>query len=245
MYNIKLLISYDGTRYSGWQKQGNTGNTIQSKIEGVISRFLGEKINLIGSGRTDAGVHADKQVANFWADTNVSIEQLLEYCYNFLPEDIVIYSGEYVDDRFHSRNSVKKKVYKYRIWNNKFHNPIERKYSLHVPEILDLKKIKEAANIFIGRKDFRSFTKLNSKKKSTIREIYSIDIDKYDSLIEIVFCGNGFLYKMIRMITGVLIDVGLNSNSYEEVKNILNTKESSLIKNIAPAHGLFLFDVEY
>lgn len=245
MRNIKLTIEYDGSNYSGWQVQGNTQNTIQCKIETVLSKLFNEKVSIIGSGRTDAGVHAYCQVANFFTNSNIDTREIQEYCYNYLPHDIFIKKVEEVDARFNARISAEKKLYIYRIWNHKYRSIFERKYLTHIEEPLNVDKMIKAAPIFIGEHDFRSFTKLVSKKKSTVRIILSLDINKNGNIIEIRAEGNGFLYKMVRMIVGALIDVGLSKISIEELKTILEKKDSSIIKNIAPPTGLFLASVDY
>ncbi|PRR75915.1 tRNA pseudouridine synthase A [Clostridium thermopalmarium DSM 5974] len=174
MRNIKLTIQYDGTKYKGWQRLGNENNTIQGKIEKVLGKITGENIELIGSGRTDAGVHAYNQIANFKTNSNISNEKLLEDCYKFLPLDIVIKKAEDVDDRFHARYNALEKIYTYKIYNDSTHDVFKRKYSYHVKEELNIEKMRESAFVFIGKHDFKSFTALKSKKKSTVREIYSI-----------------------------------------------------------------------
>ena len=245
MRNIKITIEYDGSNYSGWQVQGNTQNTIQCKIEAVLSKLFDEKISIIGSGRTDAGVHAYCQVANFFTNSSLDTSEIQDYCYNYLPHDIFIKKVEDVDARFNARISAKKKLYIYRIWNHEYRSVFERKYLTHVEVPLNVDKMKKAAQIFIGERDFRSFTKLVSKKKSTVRNIMSLDVTKTGNIIEIRAEGNGFLYKMVRMIVGALIDVGLSKISIDELKIILEKKDSSIIKNIAHPTGLFLASVDY
>lgn len=245
MKNFKLTIQYDGSRYKGWQKLGDTDNTIQGKIEKVLSRMTGEEIDIIGSGRTDAGVHAIKQVANFHTSAAVNCSDILSYCYKYLPEDIVITDAQEVDSRFHSRYSAKRKKYMYRIWNDKFHNPFMRKYAYHVEEKLDINLMKEASALLIGEKDFTSFTSLKPKKKSMVREIYSIDISCDNKIVDIIYYGNGFLYNMVRIITGTLIETGLGRMEPEYVGEVLEKKDRSLAGPTVPPHGLVLLDVEY
>ncbi|MCY6484058.1 tRNA pseudouridine(38-40) synthase TruA [Clostridium aestuarii] len=245
MRNIKLTIEYDGSKYKGWQKLGNNNNTLQYKIEKILSELTNEEINLIASGRTDAGVHSKNQIANFKTNSTVSTSKILDYCYKYLPMDIIIKNAEEVDELFHSRYHVSQKIYTYKICNNKFHDIFNRKYSYHVKDKLDIEKMREASLLFIGSHDFKSFTALKSKKKSTIREINYINFIEKNGNIDIVFCGNGFLYKMIRILVGTLIEVGLGNLTIEEVKNILNQKDRSLAGPTAPAHGLFLTDVIY
>ncbi|KOA20468.1 tRNA pseudouridine synthase A [Clostridium homopropionicum DSM 5847] len=245
MRNIKLTIQYDGSRYKGWQKLGNEDNTIQGKIEKVLRELTGEEIELIASGRTDAGVHAYNQIANFHTNSKILNKEILTYCYKYLPSDIVIKSLQEVANDFHSRYLAKKKIYIYKIYNGTFHDVFSRKYSYHVPEQLNIEIMKKAATIFIGKHDFKSFTALKSKKKSTIREIYSIDIVKKDNDIQIALNGNGFLHKMVRIIVGTLIQAGLEKITIEEIIEIMHKKDRSLASDTAPAHGLFLKEIIY
>lgn len=245
MRNLKIIIQYDGSRYKGWQKLGNNTNTLQHKLEKTLSELLREEIELIASGRTDAGVHAENQVANFYTNSNISIEKLLDFCYRSLPQDIVVKKVEEVEESFHSRFNVSQKVYTYKIHNSKIHDVFNGKYTYHVKEKLDIEKMKEAAEFFIGEHDFKSFTALKSKKKSTIRKIYSIDFKISGENIDIIFTGNGFLYKMVRILAATLIEVGLGKFPAADVKRIMNEKNRSLASDTAPAHGLFLTNVIY
>lgn len=245
MRNIKLNIQYDGTRYKGWQRLGNEENTIQSKIERVLSELTSEEINLIASGRTDAGVHAYNQVANFKTNSEISNSMLIDYCYKYLPLDIVIKNAQDVNENFHSRYNIKRKIYTYKIYNDNLHDVFKRKFYYHIKDKLNVENMKKASSIFIGEHDFQSFTALKSKKKSTVREIYSINIQQQNNDIEIEFVGNGFLHKMVRILTGSLVEVGLERMTQEEIYNIMLKKDRSLAQPTAPAHGLFLKDVVY
>jgi len=245
MRNIKLSIQYDGSRYKGWQRLGNEDNTIQGKIEKVLKELTNEEIELVASGRTDAGVHAYNQVTNFHTNSKVSNKELLNYCYKYLPSDIVIKTSEDVSKDFHSRYLVKEKIYIYKIYNDTFHDVFNKRYYYHVPEQLNIEIMKNAANVFIGKHDFKSFTALKSKKRSTIREIYSININKKGSEIEIIINGNGFLHKMVRILVGTLIQAGLGKITIEEILEIMDKKDRSFASDTAPAHGLFLKDIIY
>lgn len=163
MRNIKLVIQYDGSKYRGWQRLGDSDKTIQGKLEQVLSQMSNEKIELIGSGRTDAGVHAFKQVANFHTKSDLAEDAMLDYLYKYLPEDIVVIDAEEVDNMFHSRHHVKGKKYLYRIWNAKRHNPFMRKHCTHIAEPLDIRLMRNAAEHFTGMHDFSSFTSLKTK----------------------------------------------------------------------------------
>ncbi len=240
-----MTVQYDGSRYLGWQRLGDSDKTIQGKIEMVLSAMTGENIEVIGSGRTDAGVHAIKQVANFRTQSRMPLEAMLDYCYRYLPEDILIPDMQEVDERFHSRYNAKAKKYLYRIWNDKFHNPFYRKYTCHIPDCLDIDLMRAAARYLVGEHDYTSFTSLKSKKKSKVKKVYSIDIEMKDKMIDILFYGNGFLYNMVRIMTGTLIEVGLGKISPDSVESILRGKDRSLAGYTAPSNGLFLYDVEY
>ena len=195
MRNIKITIEYDGTKYKGWQRLGDSDNTIQHKIEAVLSKMAGENIEITASGRTDAGVHATNQIANFRTESSMSEHKMRSYCYEFLPEDIVVKSVEEVDLNFHARYNAKAKKYVYNICNNKAHNVFTRKYDYHVPLTLNVEKMRRAAEVLIGEHDFQSFTTLKTKKKSTVRDIYTINIVNEDGNIEISIQGNGFMKK--------------------------------------------------
>lgn len=245
MRNIKLTIQYDGSRYKGFQRLKDNDNTIQGKIEDVLTRMTEEKIEIIGSGRTDMGVHAYKQVANFKTNSNLSVEKMNDYLYKYLPEDIVIKDICEVDGRFHARYNAKGKVYLYKINNTKHHDVFLRKYTTHVEKPLDIEAMKEASKYLIGEHDFTSFASSKSKKKSNVREIYSITINKNKEVIDIFVEGNGFLYNMVRIIVGALIDVGLHRKSPEDIKEMLERKDRSQASDTAPAKGLYLYSVKY
>ncbi|WZL72567.1 tRNA pseudouridine(38-40) synthase TruA [Clostridiaceae bacterium 35-E11] len=245
MRNIRLVIQYDGTRYKGWQRLGDNDHTIQAKIESVLSKMTGETIEIIGSGRTDAGVHALGQVTNFRTNSSMSIQEIQDYCYRYLPEDIVIKSVKEAGDKFHARYNATRKKYIYKIWNHLYHDPFNRKYITHITEPLNIDLMKEAADALVGLHDFTSFTTAKSKKKSMVREIYAIDIMKNGNNIEMLFQGNGFLHNMIRIIVGTLIEVGLGRIEVKEVKAILHKKDRKAAGATAPPQGLFLYDVDY
>ncbi len=245
MRNIKLIIQYDGTKYKGWQRLKNTDNTIQEKIEKTLSMIVNEDIKIIGSGRTDAGVHAFGQVANFNTSSKINVEELHNYLNTYLPQDIVVLKAKEVDERFHSRYNAVSKTYLYKIWNNKNSNPFLRKYSEHIIDRLDVKTMKEASSLLIGEHDFTSFCTTKSKKKSKERKIYSIDIKRNDKIIEIKVIGNGFLHNMVRIIVGTLLEVGKGNIKPEYVKEILNKKNRSFAGPTVSAKGLYLVEVEY
>jgi len=245
MRNIKIVIEYDGTKYKGWQRLGDSDNTIQHKIETVLSKMAGENIEITASGRTDAGVHATNQVANFRTDCNMPTHKMRSYCYEYLPEDIVVKSVEEVDLNFHARYNAKVKKYVYNICNNKAHNVFNRKYEYHIPQPLNVEKMRKASEYLIGEHDFQSFTTLKTKKKSTIRDIYTINIVNEDGNIEISIQGNGFMKNMVRLIVGTLVEVGLGERPADGINDILDKKERKYSGHIAPAKGLFLEEVNY
>jgi tRNA pseudouridine38-40 synthase len=240
-----MTISYDGSRYKGFQRLKDNDMTIQGKIEDVLSKMTNESIEIIGSGRTDMGVHAYGQVANFKTNSNLSIDKMKSYLYEYLPEDIVITNLEEVEDRFHSRYNAKSKVYLYKIYNNKFHDPFLRRYTAHIPKKLDIDLMREASKYFIGEHDFTSFASSKSKKKSNVRTIHSINIKEENGLIEIYFEGNGFLYNMVRIMTGALIDVGHKKILPEDIKKMLEEKDRTKSSDTAAAKGLYLYKVSY
>lgn len=245
MRNIKMIVAYDGSRYKGYQKLGDNNITIQEKLETVLSKMTNETVEIIGSGRTDMGAHARGQVINFRTNCMDSVDKIQKYLYEYLPEDIVVKTVEEADERFHSRYNVKSKTYMYKIDNNKYHNPFIRRYATHVSKKLDLDRMIKASEYLIGEHDFTSFASSKSKKKSNIREIYSINIKEDDNVIEIYIEGNGFLYNMVRIIVGALIEVGLKRKAPQDIKYMLESKDRSQSSDTAPAKGLCLWKVRY
>lgn len=246
MRNIKLVLQYDGTRYSGWQRLGDTDKTIQGKLEQVLTRMTGTNTEVIGSGRTDAGVHALYQVANFFTEDTRSVEEIKTYLNQYLPEDIAVSEVSEVHVRFHARLNAVSKTYMYRIWNLPYPEPFIRKYSLHIPEpFLKVKAMNRAAEYLIGEHDFSSFSSHSSKKKSNIRTIKAIGFDKKGGLVEVRITGDGFLYNMVRIIIGTLLEVGLGKMPPEQMKDILESKDRQKAGPTAPPHGLFLENVMY
>ncbi len=245
MKNYKITIQYDGTRYKGWQVQKSTYMTIQGKIQEILKQLAGEDIEVIGSGRTDAGVHAYGQVANFHIKEDFSAEEILKYLNHYLPMDIAVLSIEEVEERFHSRYHATEKTYVYRIHNSDIPNVFERKYVYDYTEHLDIERMKEAANYLVGTHDFASFCGNKKMKKSTVRTIFSIEIEQLGEEIRISFTGDGFLQNMIRIITGTLIEVGSNRKEPVEVQKILEKKDRTLAGYTAPPQGLVLKKVRY
>ena len=243
--NYKLTIQYDGSRYDGWQKQGNTENTIQGKLEQVLSRLDGRPVEVHGAGRTDAGVHALGQVASVTLPEGFTAEQVKDYCNRYLPEDIAVVDVQVAQERFHARLSATGKVYRYDIRLGTVPDVFRRRYQYRVEEPLDLQAMEQAAQALVGRHDFRSFCANKRYKKSTVREIYSIDIRLEGSDLSITFRGDGFLYHMVRIITGTLLEVGLGQRRAEEMEDILSALDRPAAGKTAPAQGLTLVQVEY
>lgn len=245
MRNIQLLIQYDGTRYSGWQSQEHTECTIQGKLTKVLERILEETIDLQGSGRTDAGVHAVGQTANFRTKTRASCEEILNGLNQYLPEDIAVLEAKEVEERFHSRLHALRKTYIYRVWNSPIPNVFERKYLYQVTEPLDVEKMKKAAALLCGTHDFRAFCANKRLKKSTVRTLERIEIDQIGRELRLSFTGNGFLYHMVRILTGTLLEVGMGKRKPDEMLRILESKDREKAGVMAPAQGLCLWSVEY
>ncbi|WP_416829000.1 tRNA pseudouridine(38-40) synthase TruA [Ectobacillus polymachus] len=245
MNNYKLIIQYDGGRYKGWQRLGSGENTIQGKIENVLSELVGRNIEIIGCSRTDAGVHALAQIANFKIEENVTESAIKNYLKRYLPQDISVTEVIAVPERFHARYNAKGKTYLYKIWNEENTNPFMRKYSMHVEQKLDVERMKQASQAFIGEHDFTAFSNAKSKKKSMVRDIYSIAIEKNAGFIEIRVSGDGFLYNMVRKIVGTLIQVGLGEVIPEDIPGILEAKDRSLVSCLADAGGLYLEKIDF
>ena len=244
MRNLRLDICYDGTRYKGWQRLSGTDNTIQGKIETALSRILDEIVEISGSGRTDAGVHAAGQVANFHCESTMPADEILSQLRRYLPEDIGIYSCKEVSPRFHARLNAKEKTYLYRIWNSDAPCVFDRKYVAFFPERLDLDSMRTAASCLCGEHDFSAFCGNPKFKKSTVRFVRSIEIQRYGEEIRILVTGNGFLHSMVRIIVGTLIEVGRGTRSVDSVAKLFGGKRADA-GFLAPAQGLCLQEVFY
>ena len=245
MINYKMILQYDGSRYSGWQVQGNTEQTIQGKLQSVLEKMTGEEIEIHGSGRTDAGVHAMGQVANFKLQSAYEPEEIKRYCNQYLPEDIVVLEVSEVPLRFHSRLNAIKKTYCYRIFLGEKPDVFRRKYVTPVAENLNINKMKAAAEVLIGTHDFTSFCGNRHFKKSAVRTIYEIRLEEKKDELDIYFTGNGFLQNMVRILTGTLLEVGTGKQEVCEMKEILEGRNRSLAGTMAAAKGLVLVNVEY
>lgn len=244
-HNYRLLLQYDGTRYNGWQKQGNTDCTIQGILEEKLGQWLGERIDVKGSGRTDRGVHASGQVANFYSKSQVEPEDMKAYLNAVLANDIHVDKIDCVPLDFHSRKSAVGKTYEYCIWNGDVKNVFYPNYMYTMEESLDLDKMKQAAQYLIGTHDFLGFSSLKSTKKSTVRTISDISIQKNGSQIIMQFTGDGFLYHMIRILSGTLIEIGIGDKKPDIMLDILEQRNRQLAGPTVPAHGLKLLSVYY
>lgn len=245
MKNYMLTLCYDGTRYSGWQRQGNTGDTIQAKLETLLSRILEQSVEVAGSGRTDAGVHARRQICSFRADTAMSCGEILDAMRLYLPEDIGALALTEAPPRFHARLSCTGKTYVYRIWNSAEPNVFERKYMYAYPEALDTQAMETAAALLCGEHDFTSFTSNKRMKKSAVRRLDSIRLERLGNELRITLSGNGFLYNMARIIVGTLIEVGSGRRLARDIPSALDARNRAAAGFTAPAQGLILWDVRY
>lgn len=255
MSNFKMTLQYEGTRYQGWQRQESTYNTIQGKLEALLSKMTGQKIEVQGSGRTDAGVHALGQVANFHADTEMTPEEMLEYINSYLPEDIGVISLEKASERFHSRLNARGKTYCYRVICSGLPHIFDRRFAHVITEEVDVNAMRRAASYFLGTHDFKAFTSNKRGKKSTVRTIEEIRIERVGSFsmnrqgiddeIRFTYSGNGFLYHMVRILTGTLLEVGTHKRKPEEMPGILASGSRENAGELVPAKGLTLMEVRY
>jgi tRNA pseudouridine38-40 synthase len=243
--NIKLTIEYDGTRYHGWQVQPN-GGSIQQEIEAALETMTRCRIKLLGSGRTDAGVHALGQVANFTCETGITPEEFLKGLNSLLPDDIVIQRVEEMPPRFHARFDAVSKRYRYRILNRPVPSAIKRHHTWWIRSPLDLSAMKQGTVNLIGEHDFKAFEGAGSPRSSTVRRVINIDLVKGSAgVVAIDIHATGFLRYMVRNIVGTLVDVGLHKLTPDQVHSILRSKDRSKAPATAPARGLFLMEVFY
>lgn len=244
MKNIKLIIEYDGKEYSGWQKQNNS-KTIQETIEKAINKATGEKVELIGSSRTDAGVHARGMVANFNTDSTIPPEKFREAVNRNLPDDIAIIKSEEVSAEFHSRYCSKGKTYSYTIINRYEEVVIGKDYVYQVKGKLDIESMVKACVYFVGKHDFAAFKSNGSSVKTSTRTIFELNLTNNNDEIKIYISADGFLYNMVRIIVGTLIKVGKGKIKVEDIKNIIDSKDRSKSGPCVKANGLVLEKVFY
>lgn len=243
--NYKLIIQYDGTRYDGWQRLGDSDETIQGKLENVLSRMAGAAVEVHGAGRTDAGVHALGQVASVKLPGSFSPEEVMTYLNRYLPEDIAVTDVQRADERFHARLNAVGKVYRYEIRMGGVPDVFRRRYQYRVEQPLDLAAMERAAAALTGTRDFRAFCSNKRYKRSTVRTLSAIELDARGADLTITFRGNGFLYNMVRILTGTLLEVGLGERSAEDMADILASQDRTRAGKTAPAQGLTLVQVEY
>ncbi len=245
MRNIKLLIQYDGTNYLGWQVQAQ-GPTVQGTIEEKLTILAGEKIRLLGSGRTDAGVHALGQVANFKTKSQMETHTIQKALNSLLPSDIAVKGVEEVDEDFNARGSAKSKIYEYRILNREIRSVFHREYAWHIPQRLNLREMKEATQILIGEHDFSSFRSAGTPTKTAIRKVFKAEWKRNkEGFLQFEIEATGFLKQMVRAIVGTLVEVGKSKITVEEFRKILESKDRKNGGPTAPAHGLLLKEVKY
>lgn len=244
MYNYKMIVQYDGTRYSGWQKQGNTGATIQGKLEQAISELLNEAVELNGSGRTDAGVHAIGQTANFKTVQPIDCGRFQRKLNGILPEDIAVLDLTPAEPKFHARLSAREKTYCYTINNSGISDVFRRRFEYCLDDPLNLERMRKAAELMLGSHDFKGFSSGHTKK-STVRTIRRLDIREEDGKVKLYFVGDGFLYNMVRILTGTLIEIGLEQRDMESIITVFETKDRTKAGPTAPPKGLCLMNVSY
>ncbi len=249
--NYKAVVSYDGTRYFGWEHQPNTDMTIQGKLESVLQQLAEEerpgtqKITVIGAGRTDAGVHARAMTCNFLLDTDLDEEALLAHMNRYLPEDISVNDLRICADRFHSRFKAMGKTYRYTCWYGETKPVFDRKYVYVLDRRPDPERMRRAAEYMTGLLDFRSFCGNPHMKKSTVRAVDSIRIEESGSYLRLYIHGSGFLQNMVRIMTGTLLEVGYGDREPEEIPGILEARDRAAAGFTAPARGLCLMKVDY
>ena len=244
MRNIRLHICYDGTRYKGWQRLPGVENTIQGKLEQTLSKILDEQIEISGSGRTDAGAHALGQVANFHCKSAMPCERILSELRRYLPEDIGIDSCQEASPRFHARLNCKSKTYRYRVWNSEKPCVLIRRFVYVMPEKLDVGKMRQAAAYFVGEHDFSAFCANKKMKKSTVRRIDDVTIAQEGEELVFSFTGDGFLYNMVRIMVGTLLEIGQGKREIDSIPTLFGAKREDA-GYLVPAQGLCLMEVTY
>ncbi len=241
---VCLTVAYDGTDYHGWQIKPN-GITIESVLHQALSDLLGEDILLIGASRTDAGVHALGNVAVFDTDTRMPAEKIAYALNQRLPGDIVAQDSKEVAADFHPRHCLSQKTYEYRILNRRFREPLKRRYTYFYHYALDVDKMQRAARFLVGEHDFKSFCSIHAEVETTVRTIYTLDVKKAGDEVTIRVCGNGFLYNMVRIVAGTLIEVGNGRLPVEQIDEILAAQDRSAAGPTAPACGLTMVGIEF
>lgn len=243
--NYKMILSYDGTRFYGWEHQPSTDMTIQGKMESVLSLMVQTEVEVIGCGRTDAGVHAQNMVCNAHFDTQMNTDEIREYLNRYLPDDICVKEVRIASDRFHSRYNAIGKTYCYTCYIGDVKPVFNRKYVYVLDQKPDIQEMKKAADYLIGTHDFASFCSNPRMKKSTVRKVDRIDIQKKGDLLTFTFHGSGFLQHMVRILTGTLLEVGFGKRTSESILDLIDAKDRKLAGFTAPAKGLCMIQVDY
>ena len=243
--NYKFVLSYDGSRYSGWEHQPSTDLTIQGKLENVLSRMTDQPVEVIGAGRTDAGVHARAMTANARLETSLTPEKIRDYMNQYLPDDICVREVREASERFHSRYNATGKTYCYTCYVGELKPVFQRKYVTVLKEVPDVDLMRRAAADLLGTHDFASFCSNPRMKKSTVRKVDVIDIERKGSYLTFTYHGTGFLQHMVRILTGTLIEVGLGKRSPDSMPELREAKKRALAGPTMPAGGLCLMKVEY
>lgn len=243
--NYKMTLSYDGTRFYGWEHQPTTDMTIQGKLESVLSLMVQTEVEVIGCGRTDAGVHAQNMVCNAHFDTQMNTDEIRDYLNRYLPDDICVKEVRIASDRFHSRYNAIGKTYCYTCYIGDVKPVFNRKYVYVLDQKPDIQEMKKAAEYLIGTHDFASFCSNPRMKKSTVRKVDRIDIQKKGDLLTFTFHGSGFLQHMVRILTGTLLEVGFGKRTPESISDLIDAKDRKLAGFTAPAKGLCMMQVDY
>ena len=241
---IKLVVTYDGTDFSGWQIQ-KSGRTVQGEIQSALKTLTGEDITLTGSGRTDAGVHALGQVASFETSATIPPKNFAKALNTILPSDVKIISSEQVEDGFNARKHAKKKTYRYSLYRSDCALPLKERYAFRIDKDLDLAKMQDCASALVGENDFKAFCATGSSVKTTTRTIYSFEVNKNGDDITFTVCGNGFLYNMVRIMVGTLIKAGEGKIGKADIEKMLTEGKRNLGGATISAKGLTLVSVEY
>lgn len=242
--NIKITVSYDGTAYCGWQTQ-KSGQSIQQKIEQALNELTGENIKIIGSGRTDAGVHAIGQVANFLTASSIPAKNFAKALNTKLPNDIRVGESQEVESDFNARKCAKKKTYIYKFYYGESENALLYRYATYIKEKPDMAKFKLAGKLMEGEKDFKCFMASGSSVKSTVRTVYSVEVKESDNLVEVAVCGNGFLYNMVRTMVGTMLKFAYGKIGEKDVEKMFNNGDRKIVGKTMEAKGLTLKSVDY
>ena len=245
MRNLLMTLAYDGTGYKGWQRLPGTGKSLQEAVEKALGRVLGEEINIIGAGRTDAGVHAEGQAANFHTGSTKPLEDLQADLNEALPWDIACRSLKEVPERFHARYWAVDKTYRYRVHSHPIPDPFSQRYSLHVADSLDIPNMEAAAAEMVGKRDFSAFANHRGTKKGYERELRTVRIQRNGTFVDILFTADGFLYNQVRIMAGALIEAGLGRLGPKDIRSLLERRDRTGAPGAAAPQGLCLVRVEF